>query len=219
MRTRTWTMFVIAAAASGCPYDVEEAGVTPGDGGVWVGEPDARVFLQTDDLSVRPTRVLPNMKTLCMLYPGDLNDNNDYPLTQGIWIEDIINPSFLGPPSEDADYRAVDSAQLRYTYQKPGSALPEGAELVSLSLSFEKVVVVDAQGAKLWGDGKAMNGQPWPQPYFLNGISVQGMNSLECWDPFLRTSSAYHYTLCPWCASLGEQFIQCKQERAEDCFR
>lgn len=210
------------AAPESCdPTSLEGADIRPGDGGVWIGG-DGGVFIQTPDAIDFKNRPLPPDDVLCMLLVGDMNNTTDYADWQGIWIEDIKQPWFLGPVEPGGDTRDNESAQLRYTYCDPTGTLPGCQETITLILRFETIVAVTSP---------LESGIPWPQPYFLNGITANGMDRVQqmrggkaptCWDWIRRQTPEFHLTWCEQCATLGEDFEWCDSSVVTDpieCFR
>lgn len=221
---------VLAALAGddecGGPGSLSTADIRPGDGGVYIPTTGdgGEIFWPTADLpDGRTVRALPNKKTLCMLFPGDWNKQNLYPDEIGMWIEDVKRPALLGPPEPNSEYTDETTARLNYTYRKPNT----DDQVITLSLSFERLVVVDTVGAELEEGNAALKGHPWPAPYFLSGVTAGGLsgvfhngspNSLECWDPFLRESQSHRFTPCTWCKVPGIDFAPCFTDPATDCF-
>jgi len=217
-------LMMLAMGAPECdPTSLEAAGIQPGDGGVWVGGQDGGVFIGDERLVDFKNRPLPSDELLCKLLIGDLNNTTEASSWQGIWIEDIKQSWFLGPVESGGDTRDPEGAQLRYTYCDPTSQRPGCEDTINLILRFETIVAVDktAEGV----------GVPWPQPYFLNGVTAMGMDRVQmmtnskapsCWDWKLRQTPQYHFTPCPECKTMGEDFIWCSSAIAEDptdCFQ
>lgn len=199
------------------PASLEAAGITPGDGGVWVAAEGGATFIPaTSELpGGEQLKDLPPMEILCQLLAGDWNMKNDYETRQGIWIVNIEDERLLGPAAPGAKYIGTDGAQLRYSYRKPGTT----DQKVSIAMGFERMLVVSAMGAELFGDGSAMRGHPWPDPWFLNRIEAQGLDVQPlCWDPFLRNSTEYHSVSNDWCANIGKDFVECENEDPKQCF-
>jgi hypothetical protein len=223
-------MLSALAAQDDCsgPGSLSAANIRPGDGGVYVatsgGADGGEIFWPTAALpGGRQLRDLPSKDTLCMLYPGDWSDQTSYPKFIGTWIGDIKSTALLGPPMSSAEYTDDTTARLNYTYHKPNSA----DQVVTISLTFERLIVVEAKGAELHSDGTASKGRPWPSPYFLSGITAGGLsgafyngspNNLECWDPFLRVSSGYQWTPCPWCKQVVVDYVPCDADPPSLCF-
>ena len=222
MKTTLALMLALAAPQSCDPTALEGAEIRPGDGGVWLGGSDGGVFFSDTDLIDFKNRPLPPDDLLCKLLIGDMNDTTEAAPWQGIWIEDIKQPWFLGPVESGGDTRDPEGAQLRYTYCDPTSSRPGCEDTISLILRFETIVAVKAP---------IESGIPWPQPYFLNGITAMGMDRVQmmtggkapsCWDWKLRLTPEYHFTPCPECVTLGEEFEHCDSEKTDDptmCFR
>lgn len=210
----------------GAPGSLSAADIRPGDGGIYVPTTGdgGEFFWPTADLpDGRQVRDLPSQRTLCTLFPGDESDQSLYPSGFGLWIEDVKNRSLLGAPAPNSEYTDETTARLNYTYRKPNT----NDQVVTISLTFERLVVVDMEGAELRGDGAAVKGHPWPAPYFLSGITAGGLagvfyqgspNSLECWDPFLRESQSYHWIPCTWCKQPFADYVPCITDPATDCF-
>lgn len=204
--------------ATACPQDLSSANIVPGDGGVWVPNNDGGVtFIDPGD-SPLDTEVLPDlppMEVLCTLFAGDYHEKNDYGRENGTWIGDIQDERFLGKPAANAKYIGRDTANLRYTYRKPGTA----DERVSVSMGFEQILTVEKEGAEVYAGNSALKGHPYPEPWFLNRIEAQGLEEQPlCWDPFLRHSTEYHWLPCDWCAKVGREFLICVNEDAVECF-
>lgn len=216
---------MLAMSAPECdPTSLDGAEIRPGDGGVWVDKGDASEFFPTESIMVDfKNRPLPPDEILCMLVVGDLNEQNEYPKWQGIWIEDVKQPWFLGPVEPGADSRDQESAQLRYTYCDPTSNIPGCMDTISLILRFETIVAVKNPVESL---------EPWSQAYFLNGITAMGMDRVQmltgskaptCWDWKYRETPEYHVAPCADCKALGVDFTWCNSANSgddpRDCFR
>jgi hypothetical protein len=221
---------VLAALAAdnecGGPGSLSSADIRPGDGGIYIPTTGdgGEIFWPTADVpDGRQVRALPTQRTLCTLFAGDESDQSLYPRGFGLWIEDVKNGSLLGAPEPNSEYTDETTARLNYTYRKPNT----DDQVVTLSLAFERLVVVERAGADILADGTALKGNPWPAPYFLSGITAGGLagvfysgspNSLECWDPFLRESQSYRWIPCAWCKQPYEDFVPCVADPATDCF-
>lgn len=204
------------------PTSLQAAEVRPGDGGVWVRAGDASQFFSADDLIDFKRRPLPPDEILCKLLVGDLNKTTVEDDWQGIWIEDIKQPWFMGPVEPGGDTRDAEGAQLRYTYCDPTSKLPGCEDTLTIILGFESIVAVKSP---------AESGIPWPSPYFLNRVTAMGMDRVQtmfgtkaptCWSSAYRQTPEFHYVPCPECVTLGEEFEWCNSKRAtkpQDCFR
>jgi hypothetical protein len=208
-----------------------------GDGGVWVGNSEAGVLI--DDSSDLPggeaLPELPPMEMLCMLLPGDWGMKNDYETMIGTWFDDVEDPRFLGPADPKSKYIDSEGGRLSYSYRKPGTK----DEKVSISLTFEKVIVLAAEGAERVGEnmevkfgsgmdgvmlkgpaGLAASGAVWPDPMFLNRVTAQGLDVQPlCWDPYARWSDTNHWVDCPWCHKLGTDFLLCGAADPRTCFQ
>lgn len=203
------------------PTALEAADIRPGDGGVWISGLDAAFIPDLTPPGERPLPELPPMETLCMLFPGDVSQrSDDYGSDVGTWIVDVQDSRFLGQPAPDAKYAGAESANLRYTYRKPGS----GEHQVSLTMTFEKLPMVQLEGSERddsatlrLEDGTifpagalARRGEPLTDPYFLTRVDAQGLDEQPlCWDPFLRYSTEYHWLPCDWCGQIGRDFLMC----------
>lgn len=229
MKLAMFAVFMAALAGeddcSG-PGSLSAADIRPGDGGIYVptAGDGGEIFWPTAKLpDGRQVRDLPSKKTLCTLFPGDRSDQSLYPKAYGLWIEDIKNMELLGAPAPNSEYTDETTGRLNYTYRKPNTQ----DQVVTISLTFERLVVVEMSGADLLADGTAVKGNPWPAPYFLSGITAGGLagvfndgspNSLECWDPFLRESRSYHWNPCTWCKQPFVDYVPCVTDPATDCF-
>ena len=217
-----------------CPgeADLAAAGLQVGDGGILVPtDNDGGTWLLPTNTGnpIRPLRSVPPRKTLCMLVIGDYYNHSDFPRWIGSYIGDVRSMWFLGEPANDGIYLGPADASLRYTYQKPNSALPSGAETVSLQLRFEKIPSFDVHSGIRASNGE-QHGQPLEDPYFLNDIQVQGdidgagKNFLDCWDWQMRESTAAPLTPCDNCIRSGRDYQPCDQGqpegfKLENCFK
>ena len=202
------------------PTSLEAADVRPGDGGAWVHAGDASQFFSNNDLIDFKKRPFPSDDTLCMLIIGDLNETSDYPKWQGIWIEDVKQPWFLGPVEPGGDTRDSEGAQLRYTYCDPTSLVPGCMDTITLILRFETIVAVQQSTTKAWD-----------QPYFLSGYTAMGADRVQmmlhtrfptCLDWKYRETEQFHAVTCENCATLGQDFSWCNSAVTpdpRDCFR
>jgi hypothetical protein len=227
---------LLAADPSSCnPASLGSTDYRPGDGGVWLGSGDAAVLV--DDSSDLPggevVKDLPPMETLCMLFIGDWGQKSDYDTAIGTWINDVQDPRMLGPADPKSISLDSDGARISYAYRKPGTK----DEKVSVSLTFEKITTIDANGAQRAEDGKAVkfggmdgvtltgpsglasSGKAWPDPFFLTRATAIGLDKQPlCWDPAVRWSDTDHWTDCPWCKQLGTDYLLCSAAVPRDCF-
>lgn len=169
-------------ALSACPYDPSAAGLVKVDGGyAYATGSDASVFIPAPDVDAEVPEVYgpaPDENTLCELVIGDINDQNEWPHRYGTWIGDV--KTILGEPTRNSLNSTFNSANLTYQWQNGG-----------LELSFEKVPI---------GSGSA---QPFPDPFFVNEISVRSpLQFLNCWD--FRYAATAHTTPCPSCQFQGD---------------
>jgi hypothetical protein len=214
-----------------CPQDLSSANIVPGDGGVWVPNNDGGVTFVDPGDSPLDTEVLPDlppMEVLCMLYPGDVLQKNDYKTDFGTWYGDVQDARFLGPAASNSKYTSPEGANLRYTYRHPTSP----GDRVSISMSFEKLPLLKVEGAvepngievsfkdgARLSQGTAGGGFPFDDPYLLNRVTAQGLDDQPlCWDPFLRTSQEYHWLPCDWCKHLGRDYLLCASADSSSCF-
>lgn len=198
-----------------CGYDMEAAGISVSDAGglevpYQLDDGGTAAFELPKDATIRPLPDFPPMEKICMLYIGDWNERTDYPKGVGTWINDVLDERFFGPIEGAGDYKDNDGAQLRYTYKHPEIPM----ETASLSLRFERAPMVDLR------EHSAGDGVPWPDPFFLSGVSIQGLggDTLPCLDWILRDKPATHYTQCDWCSSFNV-FQPCYEMDPRDCFR
>lgn len=222
MKLAVLALLGMAASADDCMYTAEAVGVQPGDGGIVIplGYDGGTFLLPTGGSnSVRPLRQLPDQKTLCMLVIGDWGNRTDYPKWIGSYYEDVRSPFFLGPASVEGDYTTSKGASLRYSFQKPNSTLPAGAEVVSLQLQFEHIPMFETRHS--WRKGSEEHGPPFPKSYFLSEINVQGMPYLECWMYEYRESQYHHFTPCEQCHTTAD-YYPCQLAEGtpiEECFK
>jgi len=221
MKTTLALMLALAAPQSCDPTALEGAEIRPGDGGVWLGGQDGGVFVATADPIDFKNRPMPSDELLCMLFVGDLNNTTNYEDLPGTWIEDITAPWFLGPTEPGADTRDNENAQLRYTYCDPTSEANDCSETINLILQFETIVAYTPGPGPKW--------DPYPQPYFLNGITAHGLDRVQrmrggkaptCWDWIRRRTEEFGHTPCPECAQLGREYKKCHRSDGEywQCF-
>jgi hypothetical protein len=222
MKLAALALLAMAASADDCMYTAEAVGVQLGDGGIVIplGYDGGTFLLPTGGSnSVRPLRQLPDQKTLCMLVIGDWSERTDYPKWIGSYIDDVRAPFWLGDPGVEGEYKTSMGASLRYSFQKPKSLLPAGAEVISLQLQFEHIPMFERKGS--WQKDNDEHGAPWPNSYFLSEINVQGMPYLECWMYQYRESKYYHFTPCELCHTTADYYpcMLTPGTPIEECFK
>ena len=197
------------------PASLDAAGVTPGDGGFFYGSGDASIFVPKDviDNPMQP-RELPEVHDLCKSYVGDYSDGNNYPKEVGTWKEDV-KKYILGQPAPNAETLDFERANLRYSFYKLDEKAEGGRRQIQINLTFEMLPAVTLQAG---GDGQ--HGPPWPDPYFLNGIAVTGMDPLRCWDWTVRRAvPEYYFVACDQCHNLWDlEYNICQEEYTPDCY-
>lgn len=176
---------LVAVCLAGCPYDATAAGLTAGDGGVWLGSPsDGGVFVPLVQDAGVPFQLprAPSTQTLCMLVIGKYkNDDNPRarPPMIGTWIGDVESSIFFGPPPPNAEQLGTDTAQLSYHW--PGGGI---------QMQFQWVQAYKVINGKLSWDA-------WPRSFFLSDISMEGVPKYQdCWRPLLNYPGHIDCTQC-----------------------
>lgn len=185
-------------ALSACPYDELAANATPGDGGLWFGDPnDDGVFVPQDPDAggVIYLTKAPSTATLCKLIIGDYStiEMGEQPRFLGTWIGDVESKAFFGPPSANAEQLGIDSATLSYHW-------PDGG----IILSFKWIQAWDRQYEKT----SHAYSYPWPKSFFLSDIAMEGDPPFQdCW----RGQLGYPGQLpCPDCTGSGDKLFTCQ---------
>lgn len=213
MRKRYYAALPFLFAFGPCGYDMEAAGITVSDGGLEVPYQQAdggnAFFDVPQDLTKRPLPPFPPMEKICMLFIGDWSERTVFPKGVGTWVEDAMDPRLFGPIAGGGDFKDNESASLRYTYKHP--SIPE--ETAAISLRFEHIYMTDTKNHDV------REGVPWPNPYFLSDVKVQGLGGEipPCLDWVFRNRPETHWVPCDWCSTIHD-YTPCTQNDPRDCF-